>query len=325
MSDRRRYFKALLASVGVISSVVLLLWAFERSSVHLVVPETGTAAADPVAPLVPLEESAPSSAKQVSTAVASIPRISPLASHLAAELDALQLEADLIKRDGKLQKLAQSIVRADLPEALNILAAQKPSPLVRDLETALLRRWAGGDPQAAAEWAAGRPVGSEQRIAINTVAIAWAAQNLTNAIAWVRQLPPGGGREDGLLTLAYESARTDPVVALNLAMELPAGSSQADFITHAVRQWAGQSPEAAVAWAKQISDVSLHDAVVAAIATSWSDTNPSAAGALAVGSLSAGRLQDNAVVSIVQNWAQTEPEKAAAWVEQFRLYSTNRG
>jgi hypothetical protein len=27
----------------------------------------------------------------------------------------------------------------------------------------------------------------------------------------------------------------------------------------------------------------------------------------------------------VQNWAQTEPEKAAAWVEQFRLYSTNRG
>jgi hypothetical protein len=241
----------------------------------------------------------------------------PFLRNLAATLAAIQTVSDTLRQDEKLETLAQDIGEADLPAAIEFLNRRAPALLERDLKLRLIRRWAGIDPHAAADWVSQTPMGSERQEAIEDVAIIWANQNLLDAAGWVRQLPGAAERNGGVLSVAYEAARTEPVAALELAMELPAGESRDNLITHAASQWVATYPEAALEWVKQIPDGHLHERVLAAITTIWGEADPIVAATLAVTELSPGKPQDDAVVGVVQRWVQKKPEDAAAWVIGF--------
>jgi hypothetical protein len=237
--------------------------------------------------------------------------------NMAAALGAIQGVQDPVQQNEKLEALGQEIGEADLPAAIEFLNGRTPAALERDLKLRLIRRWAGIDPSAAAEWVSQIPMGSERQEAIEGVAIVWANRNLLDAAGWVRHLSDAAERNGGALSVAYEAARTDPVAALELAIEVPAGESRDNLVTHAASQWAVKNPAAALEWAKQISDRDLHERVLTAITTVWGEADPIAAATLAVQELIPGKQQDDAVVGIVQRWVQKKPQEAAAWVLKF--------
>ena len=218
----------------------------------------------------------------------------------------------------ELERLSQEIAARDWPRVIDFLSEEKTPKAGVGLRRRLLRQWAANDPHAAADWVSQSPGGGPARSeAINTVAIAWANQNLADAAQWVRQLPGEGERTAALSAAAYEAARTQPLEALRLGSELPAGETRDDLIMHAASQWAAQAPEDAARWAGGIPDADLRQRVLAEIATAWGESDPVAAAAFAVEALAPGKPQSDAVVGVIQRWAPKQPEAVAAWVAEF--------
>jgi hypothetical protein len=232
-------------------------------------------------------------------------------------LDRIEISRDWLQQNEALETLARRVPLSGMAAALELLSRAGSTSLEEDLKLRLIRRWAGADPRAAADYLTAAPVDRLHQEAVNDVAIAWANVNVAEATDWAQGLPEGEQRDGALLNVAYEAARADAVAALHLAMELPMGEGRDDLITHAAGQWAATTPEAALEWARQIVAPELRARVLSAIATVWSETDPVAAGALAVKELSAGKQQDDAIVGVVQRWVQREPEAAAAWVVDF--------
>lgn len=248
---------------------------------------------------------------------AAVPPATPFLRGLAAGLDSIQTEPDAMKQEERLKSLADSITDSALPEALAFLMGQGGGQLSQSLGLRLIRRWAEGNPQAAADWVLQAAPESMRRQAIDTVGLVWANQSLAAATEWARQLPDIQERHGGLLAIASEAKRTDPLAALRLVVELPAGQVRDELIMHSASEWAAKDSRAAAEWANQIADPALRERLSVNIATEWGESDPAAAANFALESLRPGRNQDDAVVGIVQRWVQKKPDEAAAWVAQF--------
>lgn len=281
------------------------------------VSETAFAGAAHSAVPLPVWQKSATESEDPAATIATEPPPAPFLRNLAATLESLQAEPDIIQRAEKLDALVQALAPTDLPAAVEFLGGRSSSEFNHDLRMRLIRQWAGADPQAVADWASRLPPGPERQEAITGVAIVWANQNLSQAVEWVRQLPEGNERNGGLLSVAGEAARIKPIESLILAMETPAGEVRDDLISHAASEWAAQAPAAAAEWANQITDPALRERMVKDIATEWGESDPVAAATLALNSLTPGRQQDDAVMGVVQRWVQKQPEETAAWVAGF--------
>ncbi len=217
----------------------------------------------------------------------------------------------------KLESFAAALPLRDVLEALDFLQSRPDSEWSRSLHLLLVRRWAEGNPRAAADWVMQSLPGPMRAEAINGIAIVWANQNLGDATAWVLQLPAGKERDAGIISVAYEAAREKPMDAIILAIELPDAPDRDALVKHAATQWATADPQSATDWAQQIELGGLRTVVISSIAIALGNSDPEAAADLAVGSLPMGKSQDDAVVGIIQRWAQNDPANTAAWVEQF--------
>ena len=245
------------------------------------------------------------------------PPVDPFRQNLDLALKEIEAEPELIKREKLMQALENALAQADLPGAVEALQNGNQTEASRDLQLRLLRRWAGNDPPAAADWISRMPAGAARQEALHAVVMEWADQNLWQAVEWARGLPQSDERQSALLNAASVVARTAPTEALAVVAELPVSAARDNLITHAAMLWAVATPETAIAWAKQIADPPLRERVLAAIAIAWSESDPVAAANLAVHSLAPGGPQDDAIIGIVRWWAQTDPEAVTAWVSQF--------
>lgn len=240
-----------------------------------------------------------------------------VSQRLITGLALIRAEADSSKQEELFDQLAREVSASELPDAVELLLGAQTIQPGQDMGLRLLRRWAEGDPRAAAAWLDRGLADATPREAIKSVATVWASRDFAEATKWVRQLPDAEVRRIGLVAVAYEAARTQPDVALGLAQELPASAERKDLVTHLASQWATRSPDAAAAWALKIEDPSVRDGVLAGIAVIWGESDPLAAASLAISSLEPGRLQNDAVIGIVQRWVQNAPADAAAWVTGF--------
>src|SRR5688572_20257210 len=251
-----------------------------------------------------------------STSTAKI-EASPFLRELAAALESIEAEPNILEREKKLQGLAEGIATSDIALVVEFLNERGSKKVVRYLTLRLIHRWAGSDPQTVADWLdqnAGSPL---RREALNSVAAGWANKDLATAIEWARQFTDGGERGSTLITVAYEAARTEPVEALQLAAEMPPNQARDDLVAHTVNQWATKDPKAALEWANESVDEGLRERLLADIVTTWAENNPMEAATVAVRTVNPGKQQDDAVVGVVQRWVQTDPEQAAAWVNAF--------
>lgn len=320
MKAKRTILLRLLASMALLVVVAIACWRFDQP-----LPSQGPGAAasqeaTPSAGQLPDREQSVESDSLPPSPTATIAMEAPrtlFLRALAATLESIQSGSIALEREQKLESLVNDIRMADLPAALEFLKERSSSELSGDLSLRLVRRWAEGDPRAAAGWATQMQTGPARQETLDAVAIGWANQNISDAVEWVRQLASDEEQHSGLMTVAYEAARTEPIEAIKLAVELPANEVRDDLITHTASQWAASDPQAAAAWANQITDAALRERVLAQIATAWGDTDPVAAATLASRSLTAGKQQDDAIVSIVQRWVQQEPVETAAWVTEF--------
>jgi hypothetical protein len=305
-----------VAGLGAVLTAVLVLWPKERSFI----PEMPA----PITPHAGTEwKSVPVEARN--QPAAQMPAGHPLSPHadpssrqdIDLVLESLEAEPDLVRGEELMQASVDSVDPTDLPAVIASLQDGNQTPLSVALRLRLLRRWAGKDPQAAADWIDQTPAGEARQEAINGVAIEWANQSLVETLAWARRLPEGAEQQGALLNTAYEAARTAPTEALAVAAEITDNQEHDNLVTHAALQWAAVAPAQAAAWAKQINDAALRQRVLTGVATAWGESDPVSAAKLALQSVAPGRLQDDAVIGIVQRWVQNDPKAAAVWVSQF--------
>jgi hypothetical protein len=181
----------------------------------------------------------------------------------------------------------------------------------------MLRDWSRIAPAAASAWVEQLPVGQERQQSQDTVAVAWASQDLDAAVQWARQLPDEQESARLIALMVGEAGRSDPIQGLNLACELAPGVARDDLVLHSASQWAVDRPQEAIEWARGIDDPQLRQRVLSAAAISWAETDPEAAAKFAIQSIPASKPQEDAIVGIIQRWTQTQPEAVAAWVTEF--------
>ena len=227
-----------------------------------------------------------------------------------------ETEADLDASARAMELGVENLTDAELKAALHKLSTQN-DPNSTEMRKLVIRRWAEGDPNAAAASATKFAESSIRNDALEQVAIAWTASHPAEAIAWLHTLPEGASKQVATLAAAYEVARVDPPAALGLAIELPSGHDRDALLEHAVSQWAAGDLATAAEWVKQISNTELRETLLAAVAIAAASDNATDAASLIATALTSGEIQGRAAVSITQRWAQSAPQDAAAWVSQF--------
>ena len=261
----------------------------------------------------------PSRGSQESTALDQAPTLQmqeTLPDAVASILAAAQTETNAARRSRALDRAVEAISIPQLSMLLDALVNSTNS-LAPALGQRLVRRWAEGDPAAAASWLSALPEGPQYRRAVEQVAVAWANSDLATAARWVSALPDDPGKTAATIALANEAARTDPLTGLDSVGALPPSAQRDAALAHAVSQWSVSDPEKAAAWAKNIADPELRQRLISAIAVGSATRDGAGAAALVASSLPPGKEQDRAAVAIVERWAQSDPRNAAEWVAQF--------
>lgn len=303
-----KYERAFWAVTGL--GLVLTVWVVWRADRH-------SSPVEPVQAAATRQEAKPAKRPplalktETASSVPNVPQRRPVKVIQTSNKPESALDED------SLQAAADAVPDGEIKARLESLRSGPQTPASQDLQLRLIRRWAGKEPAAAAQWIGRMPEGSMRQDAVGEVAIEWANQNLADAVGWAWQLPDDTERNKGLTAIAYEAARTDPMTSLDVALELPATPARDALVQHAALQWAARSPVAAAVWAGQIKDAALRERVMANVATAWSSSDPVAAAQFAVLLLAPGKTQDDAVIGIVQRWVQKDPEAAAKWVAAF--------
>jgi hypothetical protein len=235
-------------------------------------------------------------------------------SVVEAILAAVEKETDPVVREFVIEDFVGTLPIYQIPSAIAELKGR--SDFVREINTQLIRKWAGSDPNAAAAWAQNESPAADRQLLANSIATVWADQDLSAAIAWVHQLEPEV-REGALVKTAYEAVDKDLTQALELAREISTDAARNDLVEHIAAEWAAKQPKAIAEWATQIRDDGLRERISVGIAASWAESDPAAAATFAISSIQPGKAQDDAVISVVERWVQSKPAEAAGWVTQF--------
>jgi hypothetical protein len=236
-------------------------------------------------------------------------------SHLR-EQAASAAQADPEQAEAVWETLVSSFSSGDIRQILDRLVTA-PEESLAELRRLLIRREAGSDPLAAADWAFGLSDPAVQKEALEQIAVVWHGNDPAAALAWAESLPDGEGKNAVIISLGCEVARDKPLAALRLAATLRTTEERDVMIVHGVRQWAANDPAAAAAWAARIPDEALRRQAVSSVCTAWAEKNSIEAATFVLNHLPPGAEQDRAVVSIVQRWAQTSPQASAEWIGQF--------
>jgi hypothetical protein len=181
----------------------------------------------------------------------------------------------------------------------------------------LIRGWAAAAPACAAVWVERLTEGGFRREAMESVAIAWARQDVVGAALWAAQLPSEEDSQLLLSQVATEAIRQQPAEAVAIARELPPSLVRDHLLSQAAAEWAARAPLEAIAWVSTIDDEVIHAQVASAVAISWSERDPVAAARFALDVLPQGRAREDAWIGIVQRWVQSDPRAASRWVANF--------
>ena len=241
----------------------------------------------------------------------------PGASRFEEALGALPATMDTDDWTPTLDRLANSVLIAELGSSVRELVgaeADSPGAMLRER---LLARWTGLAPEAASAWTVGIADPVERGESLVQVAVAWARADPTAAAAWASSLPGENERHELLLHLAYEAVSNEPVRALDLAAELPAGDSRDELLAQALGNWATRDPQGAVEWARSLGAGPGRARALESVVANWAGTDAIAAAECAMANLPRGDALDRAVVAVVERWAQNDPKPAAEWIEGF--------
>jgi hypothetical protein len=177
------------------------------------------------------------------------------------------------------------------------LAEKLPGPLRERTLQQLFGSWLQRDPQAAAEWLAGRPEEIQMPLA-GRLAAEWVRKDPQAALFWTR------AAANGPLT----GPRLDPGPVQRRAMDAALGS------------YVGSDPEAAASWMTTGSGRAYFTERAASIASSWTSIDPISAAAWAA-SIPPGRDRDAAVGAISSTWTRSDPSEALRWIQEIQKVS----
>lgn len=206
----------------------------------------------------------------------------------------------------------------------------KPAGNPRDaILDAIVKSWAGRDPQGFLSVADGMTSPRMREQGVNAALKALAAQDPQAALKWLKDNAGTGSlanQQARYNALIAGYAATDPAAAFMLVSSLadntPASQRQK---TQALQAFMGGLADQgrftdAVAFAGQMADGPMKNQALSALAQSWAQGAPADAAAW-IGTLADPAMRNNLSAQLVSTWAGTDPLAAAAWAAQADLQS----
>jgi hypothetical protein len=290
-----------------------------------------------------------------SVAPATVPAAPASPESLSTRLEKALTEKRPSSKLEKLSKLAQELALEEIPDALRLA---KDLPEFRErgvLQSALLRRWADLDTEAAFDYVATMPEGrnrteaialaaaklaerdpsatahkvarlkgrASRSAAIETVAEVWAKKDARAALRWARTLSNGFERETALTRVRFVWVHDDPEGSYQEVKDLPPGDMKNSLITNIAAAWALRDPVAAQRWAFLLPQGPEQELGLINVAESWADYRPEAAAAFAQ-QLPPGEIRRRAIVSVTGRWVTQNPVAAGQWAEKIGDLETQR-
>ncbi len=241
---------------------------------------------------------------------------------------------DFLKLKGKpdagdLAAWVRTLSPEECAAAISALQA-RPSGNPRDtILDAIVKSWAGRDPQGFLSVADGMTSPKMREQGVDAALKALAAQDPQAALKWLKD-------NAGTGSLANQQARynaliagyavTDPASAFalvsGLAEDTPVGQRQKTQALQAFVNGLGDQGRFsdALAYVGQMTDGAMKNQALNALAQSWGQSAPADA-ATWIASLADPATRNNLSAQLVSSWAGTDPLAAAAWAAQMDLQS----
>jgi hypothetical protein len=143
---------------------------------------------------------------------------------------------------------ASSLAQSSPEEAARWVAALPPGKEQDQAALAVIDRWMGTNPVAAAACTTGFAEGPLREGAMSIVARQWGLRDWNAASGWLETLPMGSSRDAAIGAFVTSADGYDIKLALEWANQMEAPDSRATRVEDTARRWLREDNAAARAW-----------------------------------------------------------------------------
>ncbi|PYI86172.1 MAG: hypothetical protein DME26_09580 [Verrucomicrobia bacterium] len=206
------------------------------------------------------------------------------------------------------------------PAGALAFATGKPGELGSMLATSVLKEWAGGNLDEAADWLAGTDVRTRNRLS-PTFVEAWAKQDAAGALSWCEENLAGSYLAQAVGGVLTGAAEKDVAGAAGLVAAMEPSPARAEAAVAIARKWFPQLSSdqqvnpATVAWLAGLDAESVRR-VVNELQWGWSTSDPKSMAAFLVAS-SSDQIPTHAYTILARELARKNPSEAIEWASRL--------
>jgi hypothetical protein len=214
-------------------------------------------------------------------------------------------------RDGAIGRVAQIVVASDANAAFALIEEIPEGPL-RDLLSSSIATYLGEtEPARAAEWYSRMVSGKDREEGLTQILSKWTRFDPDAALNWAAGRPNASDLAEVIQYMARELTGDEPDKIVARIEQLPIDAHRA-AVRGVAQRWSFSDPEAAAAWARGLRDEKAQANAMGALAGEWGNREPAAA-ARWIESLPSGLARDEAVSTFSGRTAHRDPEGSIAW------------
>jgi len=186
------------------------------------------------------------------------------------------------RRKGILTFAAEQIFQAWAakdPATAIAQAAGIPTQQRGEVYDAIVRVWAGTDPQAALKWADAftNANAGEKNSLLGSILSIWAGNDFSGALAHVKALPDGAAKSQALSSVIQQWGQQDPQAALDYIATLPSSRFDAGLLNPVISAWLEDDPDAAGKYVQALPAGSQRNILAQNIVSRLANQDPQAA------------------------------------------------
>ncbi len=227
----------------------------------------------------------------------------------------LKAEPASAARDEDMVALIEELAAIDPSHAVALARRESNAERRTNLMEAVVRGWAGANPDAAAAWAASQTmIDHGQALAAVFHGVARDPEEALRLNARLTAQDPDRAADYGSYLIAALSRVGEfdqaAAFATNGDAEVRVG-----WLNSAYSSWAADQPQAALEQVAQLTDPTVRRTAFDAAMSRWAYNDPPAAAQYAL-SLPAGHERTLALTVALREWSAADPVAAAAWMNQ---------
>ena len=211
----------------------------------------------------------------------------------------------------RLSQAAQQLGLADIPQAVDALAALPAGPKREAALLAVVERWAQLSPEEAVTYAAAEAVPILRNQMIQATFSGWARRDPVAALAYLDQNPDWTHKETAGQAL-FEAVGELPAGDALLFLEQVDQDRNGSLTHRTISRLLELDPVAVREWGEGLPEGSLRETVLARSLTAWAEYDPTAARDWMVANYDEATLAAQ-LPRLASVWARHAPEEARDW------------